>query len=211
MSKRLFFAGTALPAESLIVGDGDPPSPLEEPPVSRWLAVEMTDDSGCGPLLAQAAAGDIAGLVLLGEVSGARLQQLDVMLQVAEVLAGRAIGSLPVIAIIERPRDLLRLGDLCGKSTRLTALGWDAAALAVALGMGSVFDDNGEFRGGLATARSMVLLGAAAAGVAAIDLPVQMLDEARLQRHCEMAKQDGFAGKSSAEPAQFSMLRRLFC
>jgi citrate lyase beta subunit len=74
------------------------------------------------------------------------------------------------------------------------------AALASALGA-----DEGAAP--VETARSLLLVAAAAAGVRALDAPCRELE--RLEEECLAARRDGFFGKCAARPEDIGVIERV--
>lgn len=125
------------------------------------------------------------GVLLPGAVGARDLQHLGAKLAVREAERGLAAGRTRVVAMAaDTAAGVLALGTLPGASPRLVALGWDPAALAAALGVTP---------GGspLRTARDLLLIAAAAAGVAAIDCGPAGDGAAEAS---DPAPRDGFAG-----------------
>ncbi|HOV04735.1 MAG TPA: aldolase/citrate lyase family protein, partial [Kaistiaceae bacterium] len=70
---------------------------------------------------------------------------------------------------------------------------------------------DGSFRDPYRLARTLSVLGAAAAGVQAIDTVFTAFrDEAGLRRECEEARIEGFTGKMAIHPAQVAVINEVF-
>jgi citrate lyase subunit beta/citryl-CoA lyase len=139
------------------------------------------------------------------------LRRLDHSLAALEAANSGTIGATRIIAIAtETPASMFELGNYTGVSSRLEAMTWGAEDLAAVLGATNrrpdgVYDD--VFR----LARSLCLLGASAAGVAALDTVfTDFKNEAGLKEECVAAQRAGFTGKMAIHPAQVSVINAAF-
>jgi len=131
----------------------------------------------------------------------ASLQRLAVKLAVREAQAGIADGATGVGAFVGGdPAGVLALRSLAGASPRLAALAFDEAGLRAALG---VAEGGGA---AIETARALVVLAAASAGVPALAPPVRPGQEGAYAA----ARRDGFAGAMAADPGQAARLHDVF-
>lgn len=131
----------------------------------------------------------------------AGLQRLAVKLAVREALAGVADGATLIGAFVgAHPAGILALPSFAAATPRLAALAFEEAGLCAALGLAA--------GGGaaIATARAMVVLAAASAGVPALAPPVGEGDEAAYAA----ARGDGFAGAMALDPGQVAAIRAVF-
>jgi citrate lyase subunit beta/citryl-CoA lyase len=171
-------------------------------------------DFACGHAEADLAAVIPHGvkLVVLPQASnGAAVQRLDVCLSVAEVRAGRKPGETRILAISgDTPSGLLQAAGFAGKSQRLCALGWDAAALAGRIGARQLLTDNGSWSAPMAMARSTLLLTAADCGAAAVDTDTPPCPPDVFARLCREARADGFVGKMTRDIGQLATINALF-
>ena len=95
-------------------------------------------------------------------------------------------------------------------SPRLEGITWGAEDLAACLG-GSNRRADGIYDDVYRLARSLCLLGAAAAGVAAIDtIYTDFRDEAGLAAECAAARRSGFSAKMAIHPAQIRVINSVF-
>lgn len=135
----------------------------------------------------------------------------DHYLAAFETAAGAPVGAIRIIAIAsETAEAVFRLGGYAGLSPRLEAITWGAEDLAACLG-GSNRTAEGEYDGPYKLARSLCLLGAAAAGVAALDtIYTDFRDDKGLRAECAAAKRSGFAGKMAIHPAQLAAINEAF-
>lgn len=157
-------------------------------------------------------AGAPHGIVLPKAAGGADIEQLSVMLRTEEATHGLDDRSTAIIAIAtETARATLNTASYRDSSPRLEALSWGAEDLSADLGASATRDDNGALTDVFALARSLTLLGAAAAGVEAIDtVYVDFRDMDGLERECRAAARDGFAGKLAIHPAQVPVINACF-
>ncbi|MDP9839486.1 citrate lyase subunit beta/citryl-CoA lyase [Neorhizobium huautlense] len=148
----------------------------------------------------------IATVFLSGARNGADLQHLDVLLQVSEARAGITTGTTRIVAMAgDNPHGLLAAASFAGKSKRLIGLGWDAGALASAMGMKSGLGSDVA-----ASARATLLLAAAASGVAAIDTTEMEPDEEIFRAACLHVRAQGFSGKMTGTPSQVPVIQSVF-
>jgi len=170
------------------------------------------------PLASEAALDDLAAVmpgrphgILLPKCIPEDLRTLDHYLSAFEAAFQLSSGTTRVIAIAtETPAAMFALGGYPGVSPRLEGVTWGAEDLAACLGgsnrrSDSVYDD--VYR----MARSLCLLGAAAANVMAIDtIYTDFRDEAGLAAESAAAKRSGFAAKMAIHPAQVPVINNAF-
>src|SRR5215472_14101698 len=188
-SERKLARGPQSGADALILDLEDSVVPANRP-TARILARRFLDSTGAAaserwvrinPLSSSAALDDLAAVVpgrpdgiLLPKCVPDDLRTLDHYLSAFEAASAIAPGTIRVIAIAtETPAAMLALAGsapagYAGVSTRLEGITWGAEDLAACLGgnnrrFDGIYDD--VYR----LARSLCLLGAAAAGVTAID------------------------------------------
>jgi citrate lyase subunit beta/citryl-CoA lyase len=160
--------------------------------------------------LAAVVAGQPVGIMLPKSEPG-QVAALDRQLAVLESQHGLNAGGIAIIAIAtETPAALFAIGDYPGVSARLRALTWGGEDLAADLGVVNR-DTAGEYTPTFQLARTLCVLGAAAAGVAAIDAAfMNFSDDAALERECLAARRDGYVGKLAIHPKQVSTINRVF-
>jgi len=139
------------------------------------------------------------------------VQALDIRLTGLEEAAGFATGDIELILIAtETPQGVLNLPQLAA-SPRVSAVTWGAEDLSAALGARRTRDEAGRHLPVFEHCRSMTLLSASAAGVAALDTVfVDVRDHAGLEREARDAAQMGFAGKITIHPDQVPIVNRAF-
>src|SRR3984957_19489455 len=107
--------------------------------------------------------------ILLPKCAPDDVRTLDHYLSAFEAAAGNPVGSTRIIAIAtETPAAVFALGNYAGVSPRLESITWGAEDLSACIG-GSNRTLDGAYDGPYQLARSLCLLAAAAAGVAAVE------------------------------------------
>jgi citrate lyase subunit beta/citryl-CoA lyase len=149
--------------------------------------------------------------VLLPKCLPEDVRTLDNYLSAFEAAAAAPVGAIRIIAIAtETPAAVFALGGYAGISARLEAITWGAEDLAACLG-GNNRTIGGDYDGPYKLARSLCLLAAAAAGVAAIDtIYTDFRDEAGLRVECAAARRSGFSAKMAIHPAQLAAINEAF-
>lgn len=152
------------------------------------------------------------GILLPKAAGGPDIAQLGAKIAVREAENDRPDGTTRILAIAtETGRSLFGLGTYAGASRRLIGLAWGAEDLSADLGAQSNRAADGAFAEPYRLARSLLLFGAAAAGVAAIDTVFTNLrDLAGLKEECDEAVRDGFSGKMAVHPAQVAVINVAF-
>ncbi|MEZ2127468.1 MULTISPECIES: aldolase/citrate lyase family protein [unclassified Sinorhizobium] len=152
-----------------------------------------------------------AGVILPSAEAGADVQKLDVMISAQEALAGLPPGKIRIVAMAaDTAAGLFSAGSYGAKSSRLQALAWSADRLAADLGAHAAQDTNGRWIAPLEMARSLVLLGAAAARVEAIDASSPDSDIAAFEAECRAAKAYGYSGKFVLNAEQVAIASLIF-
>jgi citrate lyase subunit beta / citryl-CoA lyase len=152
-----------------------------------------------------------AGIMFPKPRGRADAELLDHYLTAFEAAAGTAIGSTKVILLAtEEPAAMLAIGSFAGVP-RVAAMSWGGEDLATALGAS---DNRGEFGGYAFTyelARSLCLVGAAAAGIPAIEtIHGDFKDEAGLRRRAALVRRAGYRGMLAIHPSQVDIINEAF-
>jgi citrate lyase subunit beta/citryl-CoA lyase len=149
------------------------------------------------------------GIFLDGAEGGASVQHLAAKLAVFEARAGLADGAMTIIAgAAGTPAAIFTLHSYKGCSPRLAALAWERDALTRALALDSW---PGVVPAPLAVARGLLVLGAAAAGLPALDAPSpHPYDAIELREICLLARADGFEGKLATRPEEIDIIEEIF-
>jgi citrate lyase subunit beta / citryl-CoA lyase len=225
-SERKLARGLESGADALILDLEDSVAAANRP-TARRLARDFLEAHGpdrirryvrINPLKSGLALDDLAATVagrpdgiLVPKCLPEDVRTADHYLSAFETAAGAPVGHIRIIAIAsETPEAVFQLGGYAGTSPRLEALTWGAEDLAACLG-GNNRTTQGDYDGPYKLARSLCLLGAAAAGVAALDtIYTDFRDAAGLRAECAAAKRSGFAGKMAIHPAQLAAINDAF-
>lgn len=137
--------------------------------------------------------------------------QLDHYLSAFEAANGIEHGETRVIALVtEVAEAMFTTGSYAG-APRLAAMTWGAEDLADSIGAMSNRDPDGGFDFTYRLARSLCLLGAATAGVAAIEtIQTDFRDLEGLRTRAEQVRRQGFRGMLAIHPAQIDVINAAF-
>lgn len=152
------------------------------------------------------------GGIMLPKVSGREdLEVLDRYLEALEVANGIEQGSTPVIVLVtETAQSMFHCGDFKG-APRLVAMTWGAEDLADSLGASANTGPDGQFGFTYELARSLCLLGAASAGVPAIEtIQADFRDLETLKARAEQVRRAGYRGMLAIHPAQVEVINAAF-
>lgn len=153
------------------------------------------------------------GGIMLPKVYGrADVERLDHCLSALEVANGIEDGTTPVIVLItETAEAMFHTGSYKG-APRVVALTWGAEDLADSIGASSNRGADGvSYSFTYELARSLTVLGAATAGVTAIEtISADFKDLDALRRRAEGVRRDGFGGMLAIHPAQIEVINRAF-
>ena len=151
------------------------------------------------------------GIMLPKPRGRADAEVLGHYLTALEANAGTPIGSTKVIALVtETPESTLVTGSYAGVP-RLVAMTWGAEDLATALGAMDSRDESGDYDFTNQMARSLCLLGAGAAGVAAIEtIQADFKDEEGLRKRAAKVRRAGYRGMLAIHPAQVDIINEAF-
>jgi citrate lyase subunit beta/citryl-CoA lyase len=166
-----------------------------------WVRINPLGSEFIKDDLALIGVADIYGIVLPKAESGADVLQL-----------AYRTGEIPIHAIVtETAASLFGLLSYRDPNLPLAAMSWGAEDLSAALGASSKYDKNGELSSTYKLARSLCLVGAAAAGVQPVDgVFADFKDEAGLLAEAEAARREGFTGKLAIHPAQVPIINAAF-
>ena len=152
------------------------------------------------------------GGIMLPKVYGrADVELLDHYLTAFEAAHGIARGSTPVVVLVtETAEAMFHTGDYNG-APRVVGLSWGAEDLADSIGASSNRNPDGSYSFTYELARTMTLLGAATAGVAAIEtIQGDFRDLDGLKARAEKVRRDGFRGMLAIHPAQVVVINEAF-
>lgn len=152
------------------------------------------------------------GIMLPKSNSGQEVQQLAAKLRVHEAENGLPDGGIKILPIItETAAGVLAAASYAGASARLAGLTWGAEDLSAAIGARTARDESGRYTDVFRLARTLTILAAGAAEVAAIDTVFpDFRDMAAFEAECREAERDGFAGKMAIHPAQVPVINAAF-
>jgi citrate lyase subunit beta / citryl-CoA lyase len=138
-------------------------------------------------------------------------ERLDHYLTALECAAGITAGAIKVMVLVtEMPESMLAIGSYAGVP-RLAAMSWGAEDLATELGATSNRAEDGGYEFTYELARSLCLVGASAAGVAAIEtIHGDFRDEPGLRRRAANARRAGYRGMFAIHPAQVEVINEAF-
>ncbi len=147
------------------------------------------------------------GIMLPKSESGIDIENLNKLLLFHE----NDPGSTPVHALVtETAAAMFGTGSYRG-APRLAAMSWGAEDLADSIGALANTGADGRYRPTYELARSLCLLGAAAAGVPAIETIMgDFRDLAGLKARAEMVRRDGFRGMLAIHPDQVPVINAAF-
>ena len=152
------------------------------------------------------------GGIMLPKVYGrADVDRLDHYLSALEAANGIELGATKVIVLVtETAEAMFHTGDYKG-APRVVALTWGAEDLADSIGASSNRNDDGSYSFTYELARSLCLLGAATAGVTAIEtIQGDFRDLEGLRKRAEGVRRDGYRGMLAIHPAQVDVINAAF-
>lgn len=152
------------------------------------------------------------GIMLPKCHSGADVAHLGAKIAVREAESDLPDGHTRILPVAtETARSLFHLGTYDGSSQRLFGLTWGAEDLAADIGAEANRLASGAYSDPFRLARSLCIMGAAAAGVLAVDTVfTNFQDEAGLVAETEQGRRDGYTGKMAIHPAQVAPINRIF-
>jgi citrate lyase subunit beta/citryl-CoA lyase len=152
------------------------------------------------------------GGIMLPKARGrADVEVLNHYLTALEAAAGASLGATKVIVLAtETAEGMLSTGSYAG-APRVAALSWGPEDLATELGAISNRNEDGSYAFTYELSRSLCLLGAAIAGVAAIEtIQADFRDEAGLRKRTAQVRRAGFRGMLAIHPAQVDVINETF-
>lgn len=196
----------------------------EAKPEARRLVVEALEAAGEGrarlwvrinPLASGCVHDDLeaimparpGGIMLPKSESGADVVALDKLLYSLE----NEPGATPVHALVTETAAAMFGTGTYRAAPRLVAMSWGAEDLADSIGALGNTDSDGRYRPTYELARSLCLLGAAAAGVPAIETIMgDFRDLEGLKSRATTVRRDGFRGMLAIHPAQVPVINEAF-
>ena len=152
-----------------------------------------------------------AGIMFPKPRGRADAELLDHYLTALEAAFGIEVGSTKVMLLAtEEPSSMLAIGSYAGVP-RVVAMSWGAEDLATALGATHNRGNDGGYDFTYELARSLCLVGAAAAGVAAIEtIQADFKDEAGLRKRAAQVRRAGYRGMLAIHPVQVDVINEAF-
>lgn len=176
-----------------------------------WVRINPLQEGHALADLAAVMPGRPGGIMVPKTRSGADLVVLDHYLSALEVANGIEQGSTKVFPLVtETAEGMLTTGSYAG-APRLVAMTWGAEDLADALGASENKNADGSYGFTYELARSLCLVGAAAARVAAIDtIHGDYKDLDGLRKRATQCRRAGFRGMLAIHPAQVDVINEAF-
>lgn len=226
-SERKMAKAIASEADRVILDLEDSVAPDAKPEARRMVAEALAgagDARGriwvrINPLASGVVTDDLAaimparpgGIMLPKSESGEDVIALDNLLKASENKHTIDAGSTPVHALVtETAAAMFGTGTYRG-APRLAAMSWGAEDLADSIGALANTAEDGRYRPTYELARSLCLLGAAAAGVPAIETIMgDFRDLSGLKARAEQVRRDGFRGMLAIHPDQVPVINAAF-
>lgn len=176
-----------------------------------WVRINPIDESGLDDLVAIVRARP-DGILVPKTNHPADLVRIGHFLDALERRDGIAPAARLMPVATETPRAPFSLSDYPQASLpRLFGMTWGAEDLSTAVGASTNRDRQGSLAFTYRMVRSMCLLAAKAAGVAAIEtLYADFRDEAGLRADCAEASREGFTGRIAIHPDQVEAINEAF-
>ncbi|MGO6687666.1 CoA ester lyase [Rhizobium leguminosarum] len=127
-------------------------------------------------------------------------------------LAGSLASAIPILPIAtETPSAIFEIGSYRDVATSLCGLTWGAEDLPAAMGAATARRTDGRYTPPYELARSLVLFGAHAAAVPAIDTVYPDFHDLNgLRAYVGRARRDGFSGMMAIHPSQVEVINHAF-
>ena len=176
-----------------------------------WVRVNPLDGDWTLADLAAVMPAAPGGIMLPKARGRADVERLDHYLLAFEAAHDISPGATKIHALVtETSAAMFTTGDYAG-CNRLVAMSWGAEDLADSIGAATNRDDSGDYAFTYRLARSLCLLGAAAAQV----LPIETIqgafrDLGGLKRRAEAVRREGFRGMLAIHPAQVDVINAAF-
>lgn len=180
-----------------------------------WVRINPIAGHDCIADLAAIIPAQPGGVFLPKAEGAADITQLHHYLTALEAANGIPLGRTLIAALVtETAAAMFRTGDYAGTypgRERLVAMSWGAEDLSSALGAREQRGPDGEYSHTYEMARSLCLIGAAAAGVAAIEtVQPEFRDLDALAARARRVRAQGFAGMLAIHPAQVDPINEAF-
>lgn len=176
-----------------------------------WVRVNPLDGPHTLADLAAVIPSRPGGIMLPKARGRADVELLDHYLSALEVSAGIERGSTKVIVLVTETAEAMFTTGTYRDAPRVVALTWGAEDLADAVGASENRNPDGSYGFTYELARSLCLLGAAAAGVAAVEtIQGDFRDLDGLRSRAEKVRRDGYRGMLAIHPTQVDVINAAF-
>lgn len=180
-----------------------------------WVRINPIAGHDCIADLAAVIPARPGGVFLPKAEGAADITQLHHYLTALEAAHGIPQGRTMIAALVtETAAAMFRTGDYAGDypgKARLVAMSWGAEDLSSALGAREQRGTDGAYSHTYEMARSLCLIGAAAAGVAAIEtVQPEFRDLEALAERARRVRAQGFRGMLAIHPAQVDPINAAF-
>lgn len=176
-----------------------------------WVRVNPLDGPHTLADLAAVIPSRPGGIMLPKARGRADVELLDHYLSALEVSAGIERGSTKIIVLVTETAEAMFTTGTYRDAPRVVALTWGAEDLADAVGASENRNPDGSYGFTYELARSLCLLGAAAAGVAAVEtIQGDFRDLDGLRSRAEKVRRDGYRGMLAIHPTQVDVINAAF-
>jgi citrate lyase subunit beta/citryl-CoA lyase len=180
-----------------------------------WVRINPITGADCIADLAAIMPARPGGVFLPKAEGAGDITHLHHYLTALEAANGIPQGRTAVAALVtETAAAMFRTGDYVGEypgKARLVAMSWGAEDLSAALGASAQRGADGEYLHTYEMARSLCLVGASAAGVAAIEtVQPEFRDLEALEKRARHVRASGFRGMLAIHPAQVDPINAAF-
>ncbi len=180
-----------------------------------WVRINPVTTADCIADLAAIIPSRPGGVFLPKAEGAGDITQLHHYLTALEAANGIPLGRTLIAALVtETAAAMFRTGEYAGTypgKSRLVAMSWGAEDLSAALGAREQRGSDGEYAHTYEMARSLCLIGASAAGVAAIEtVQPEFRDLEALERRAKSVRAAGFRGMLAIHPAQVDPINAAF-
>jgi citrate lyase subunit beta/citryl-CoA lyase len=176
-----------------------------------WVRVNPLDGPHTLVDLAAVMPAKPGGIMLPKSRGRADVELLDHYLSAFEVANGIEQGSTKVLVLVTETAEGMLNTGVYKHAPRVVALSWGAEDLADDLGASENRNPDGSYGFTYELARSLCLLGAATAGVLAIEtIQGDFKDSEGLRKRAEMVRRAGYRGMLAIHPAQVDVINAAF-
>lgn len=199
-------AARLLVAEQIAASDNRP---------RLWVRINPISSADCIADLVAIIPARPGGVFLPKAEGAADIAQLHHYLTALEAAHGMPQGRTLIAALVtETAAAMFRTGEYAGDypgKARLVAMSWGAEDLSAALGAREQRGADGQYAHTYEMARSLCLIGASAAGVAAIEtVQPEFRDLEALEQRARGVRAAGFRGMLAIHPAQVDPINAVF-